>query len=277
MKCGWDRLLKILPVSLKNSVDKIGRDSLQEIRLRVGLPVILVCKDGDRILPDIVSKEQIDFVVNTASRYSPWSAATIAQGYLTAPGGHRIGVCGDAVIRDGQVTGFRSLRSLCIRVARDFPGVSRKIPTPKESLLIVGPPGSGKTTLLRDLIRRISAEKMAICVVDERGEIFPDGMDFEIGEYTDVLTGCPKPVGLMMALRTMGPHWLAVDEITDEKDCDSLLEAAWCGVKLLATVHAADKKDLLSRKIYESLMTRGIFANLIILKRDKSFVVDRGI
>ena len=79
----------------------------------------------------------------------------------------------------------------------------------------------------------------------------------------------------MMALKTMGPAWIAVDEITAQADCDALTEAAWCGISLLATVHAADKRDLLSRKLYASLVSGGIFQTLLILGRDKSFRMER--
>ena len=39
-----------------------------------------------------------------------------------------------------------------------------------------GPSGVGKTTLLRDLIRQIG-EKQCVSVVDERGELFPEGLE----------------------------------------------------------------------------------------------------
>ena len=111
--------------------------------------------------------------------------------------------------------------------------------------------------------------------MDERSELFPEAGDFPRGRRTDVLTHCPKPQGILTALKTMGPAWIAVDEITAQEDCQALMQAAWCGVRLLATAHAADKKDLLRRSIYKPLAECGLFDTLIVLNRDKSWKVER--
>lgn len=271
MKCAWEPLLSILPPSLRGLVDKYGREELEELRLRLGRPVELVLHRCGQCLDYTVTAEDIRFTVNIASRYSPWAAATIAKGYITAPGGHRIGLCGDCVIKDGAVSGIRTVTSLCIRVARDFPGIGKGLPT-TGSLLIIGPPGAGKTTLLRDLIRLRSATE-AITVVDERGELF--GQAFDPGQRTDVLIGCSKVQGIDMALRTMGPRCIAVDEITAFEDCQALLTAGWCGVELLATAHAGSVSDLQKRSVYRPLWEMGLFRQAVVLGRDKSVHLER--
>ena len=49
---------------------------------------------------------------------------------------------------------------------------------------ITGGTGCGKTTLLRDLIRQISdIQSGAVVVVDERGELFPEGCGFPAGKH----------------------------------------------------------------------------------------------
>lgn len=276
MKCAWSQLLGILPPRLRNEVDKRVKDTLQEVRLRIGKQPELITKMGSVILQGSVTGEELQFVINAASSYSPWAAASMAEGYITAAGGHRVGICGECVVKHGSVSGFRKVSSLCIRVARDFEGIATNVPIYGGSILILGPPGSGKTTLLRDLIRRISDNRTgSVAVVDERGELFPENAGFYSGRSTDVLTGCCKPQGLLMALKTMGPSWIAVDEITAQADCDALTEAAWCGVNLLATVHAADRRDLLSRKLYAPLVSGSIFQSLLILQKDKSFRMER--
>ena len=272
MMCAWKKLLSILPPEIGGQLDDSAREGAQEIRLRLNAPPEVSYGSRRILLSGQVTGSELDFVINLASRYSPWCAASLAKGYLTAPGGHRIGICGEAVVQQGQVTGFRRVRSLCIRVARDFPGIGAKAPGMNGSILILGAPGLGKTTLLRDISRQI-AKKRTVCVVDERGELFPDG--FCPGDRMDILTGVPKPAGIEMALRTMGPAYIAVDEITAEGDCAGLIHAANCGVRLLATAHAADSEDLKKREIYRNLLEKGIFQTLLVLHEDKSYHAER--
>ena len=118
MECAWKELLGILPPAIRREVDKLRNESLREIRLRLDSPVELLLSTGSCWLSRRTTGEDLSFLVNAASRYSPWAASTIAKGYLTAPGGHRIGLCGDAVVQQGRVTGIRTLTSACIRVAR---------------------------------------------------------------------------------------------------------------------------------------------------------------
>lgn len=272
MTCAWKPLLAILPPKYRDQVDKNGREDGQEVRLRLDKPPVLVKTSAQLSLPGRVQQEDLQYVVNMTCRYSPWMSATASSGYLTANGGHRIGLCGETLIKNGKIDGIRTMHSLNIRIARDFSGIASTVAHCKESVLIIGPPGSGKTTFLRDLIRQRSCYEN-VSVVDERGELFPVG--FERGIQTDVLTGCKKSEGLEILLRTMTPDCIAVDEITAEEDAKSLLHAAWCGVSLLATAHAANLQDLRSRSIYRPLMESGVFDNVIVMRKDKSFQPER--
>lgn len=273
MICAWKELLAVIPQRLRSEVDNLGREEAQELRLRLGSAPELVLDGKRRILSDTVTREDLNYCVNTASRYSPWAAATMAKGYLTAPGGHRMGICGQAVVRQGEMTGVRDLSALCIRIARDFPGISRELADITGSILILGAPGWGKTTLLRDLIRQKAKRGMQVAVVDEREELFP--ADVSGPEGIDVLSGCPKPQGVDILLRTMGPEVIAMDEITAREDCEALQTAAWCGVTLLATAHAASLRDFLHRPVYEPLVRKNLFDHLVILHPDKSWHLER--
>ena len=272
MMCAWKEFLAILPAWLRQEVDGQGREDLQELRLRLGSPPELVMPGGTEVSQRKITRDDLSFCINTASRYSPWSAATMAEGYITAPGGHRIGICGEAICKDGQVTGIREVTSLCIRVARDFPGIGKLALDLRGSILILGAPGWGKTTLLRDMARQLAALG-PVAVVDERRELFPEGFD-RTGSL-DILTGCPKAQGLDMVLRTMGPRYIALDEITAEEDCRGLIQAANCGVTLLATAHAGSSRDFRARRIYWPLVEQRIFQNLVVLHRDKTCTVER--
>lgn len=274
MNCAWDSYLTLLPQRMRQEVDRLGRDALEEVRLRNGKPVELIINGKSMFLTYLVSEDDLKFVVNTASRYSPWAAATVTQGYLTANGGHRIGLCGECVVQKGAVTGIRTVSSLCIRVARGFSGLSAGAPK-TGSLLILGPPGCGKTTLLRDIIRSRSEQGQIVVVVDERGELFPPGADFPTGPRTDVLTGCSKLQGVRMTIKTMRPDCIAVDEITAQEDCQAVVDAGWCGVSLLATAHAGDVQDLYRRGIYRPLVDCGLFSAALVLNRDKMYRLER--
>lgn len=279
MQCAWDALLTILPCRLRAAVDRQSRNDLQEIRLRLGQPPELVTGHGIFWLQDTITSADIQFCINSASKYSPWSTETAQNGYIAAAGGHRIGICGQVVTDGNHVTGIRSPSALCIRVARDFQGISADIPVLNRSILILGPPGSGKTTLLRDIIRKYAnTGSMHISVIDERGELFPviNGKScFETGKKTDIMSGCKKAFGIETVLRCMGPSVIAVDEITAIEDCEGLLQTGWCGVKLFATAHANNKRDLYSRPIYKPLVETKLFDTMITLNRDKSWYLER--
>ncbi len=279
MKCAWQAFISLLPQWMRREVDEQGREDLQELRLRTGLLPELLFQNKVSRLSRAAEADDIAFAINAASEYSPWTAQSVGQGYLTAPGGHRVGICGVATVASGKMTGIRTPSSLCMRVARDFEGIARKMADISGSILIIGPPGSGKTTLLRDLIRcKSSCARGCVCVIDEREELFPlykGQACFSAGERTDILSGCPKPAGIEAVLRTMNPEWIAVDEITAEADCEALRHAGWCGVDLLATAHAASAADLRTRPVYRTLINAQLFPTVIVLKKDKSWSIER--
>ena len=100
-------------------------------------------------------------------------------------------------------------------------------------------------------------------------------MGMERGCRTEVLTGCSTAAALDMLTRTMEPEYIALDEITAEEDCIAISRAARCGVKLLATAHAANLDELRRRPVYADLLREGIFDHYIILQPDKSWHLER--
>lgn len=278
MICAWQSFLGILPQWMRQDVDKLGSEGLQELRLHLNAPPILRLQNRTITIKRNISAEDMQFCVNSASRYSPWTAGTATNGYITAPGGHRIGLCGKATTSAGSITGTHGLTSLCLRVARDYPGIASSLSGTNTSILIIGSPGCGKTTLLRDLIRQRSNAGKFCAVVDEREEIFPrvgGQFCFSPGRNTDVLSGSKKTEGIDTLLRTMGPDTIAIDEITAQEDCQALLQAGWCGVSLLATAHAGSREDLEQRPIYRPILESRLFDTIIVLNRDKSWRAER--
>ena len=279
MRCAWQAYLNLLPHWMRQEVDRYGREVLQELHMRIGYQPAIILGSKVLKLQRNVTKDDVSFVINAGSEYSPWAARTLAKGYLTAQGGHRIGVCGIATVVDGGMRGITQPTSLCLRVARDIEDISPKATDIKDSVLIIGPPGSGKTTLLRDLIRsKSNTEDGNISVVDEREELFPlhkGQACFASGEHTDILSGCSKAEGIEAVLRSMNPRWIAVDEITEESDCNALLQAGWCGVNLMATAHAGSLQDFLTRPVYKPLVECKLFSTILVLRKDKSWKMER--
>jgi len=271
MMCAWESLLGILPQWMREDVDRQGRYGMQEFRMRINSPPELVLSGESKWLNMPCKKEDIIFTIQAASQYSPWTAESMKKGYLTSKGGHRLGLCGLALYRNGQISGLREITSVCVRVARDFPGIAESAPT-KGSVLILGAPGWGKTTLLRDLIRKRSSQETVV-VVDERGELFPDG--FHTGLRTDILRGCRKAEGIQQALRTMGPGCIALDEVTAQEDCSALVRAVGCGVQLLATAHAGSLDEFLRHPVYKPLADKKVFQWILMLGPDKRYTTER--
>ena len=272
MISGWNDFLKILPRHIAKEADRHRSAGCQELRLRVDRQPILVTAASELLLSSRVTADDLVFCVNSATKYSPWASATTMEGFVTAAGGHRIGICGEAIGQGTSLKGLRDYRSLCIRIAADHKGICGSLPQIRGNILIIGPPGSGKTTLLRDLLRELS-RKENVSVIDQRWEIFPIG--FDPGIKTDILYGCDKERAMDMLLRTMAPDTIAMDEITKATDCEALEKAAWCGIRLIATAHAANLEELRRRTVYAPLLQCGIFSQVVILQKDKSFRTER--
>ena len=255
------------------------QDKIEELRLRVGLPMAAVLPEGERALAGPpVTQQELEQLLELASRASVHAVLDqLSRGYLTVQGGHRVGLCGTVALEDGAVRTIRKLSSAAVRVARQFPGAAEEV-LPSllegrrlESALILAPPGLGKTTLLRDLVRAVSAGEGApprrVGVADERGELGVGSLRAFLGPRVDVLAYCPKAAALMLLLRGMSPQVLAADEITDPQDIRAMEQAAGCGVTLLATAHGGSLEDLRRRPLYRELLDAGIFQAFVFLTR----------
>lgn len=281
----FDQAAGLLPFGLRQlalSMPQAQRAAAEELRLRAGRPMSVTLPEGETVLPGgpILSPGDLRTALEIATQASAHAALEqVRHGFVTVRGGHRVGLCGTAVMKDGAVHNLRELSSLNIRIARQVPGVGdpllcqlrRQGALP--SVLVLAPPGAGKTTLLRDLIRGLSAgvggAPLRVGVADERGElgaVYHGVPQLELGPHTDIVDGCPKAEGLLMLLRGMNPQVLAVDEITAPRDIDALETAAGCGVVLLATAHGRGVDDLKRRPLYRRVLEERIFQKLLLVE-----------
>ena len=264
----------------------------QEIRLRVGRPVTVCCPGGIYFLregggiaclngPDCVcaAKDDLEESFRILCGNSVYSHETeIRNGYVTLRGGHRAGICGTSVFQNGSVSGIRDISSINIRVAREVPGcadllLNRLKNTLDGGLLLAGPPSSGKTTMLRDIARQLASGTRGnirkVAVVDERGEIagtYRGVPQNDVGLCCDVLDGCPKAEGILMAVRTLSPQYVVCDEIGSEDEVHAVEQSLNAGACVIASIHAGSTAELLRRRQAAALLETGAFAVAAMLR-----------
>lgn len=278
MPDGYECAVRLLPHSLQKAAQ--GQSSgvrcrAEEFRLRSGRAPSLRLPEGEyQLSEEIITPEKLAEVLETASSASMHAVRDeLRRGFLNAPGGVRVGVCGTAVT-DGHIRNLRDISSVSIRIPRQIREAGQNvIPLVEhDSVLILSPPGGGKTTLLRELVRSISDKGVRVSLADERGELA--GMwngvpQFDLGRCTDVITAAPKAEAAMLLLRAMAPEVVAMDEISAAEDIAAIETLLGSGVRVFATAHAATKEEFLHRPIYRRLAELGAFQKLICIRGGK--------
>lgn len=270
-------IISRMPKEIKAVMEQLPEtvvSEVEEIRLRAGQKILLRCRSGERSLNCIMSQQNLQQTLHCLIQYSYYAYEDdIARGFVTIEGGHRVGICGRVVAKEGQPALLKEISSLNIRFAREVKGCSHKvIHLIKEqgkpvNTLIVSPPGCGKTTLLRDLARILSEEGFQTAVCDERSEIagmYQGKPGFCLGPRCDVLDGCEKAWGIPMLIRSMGPQIIITDEIGRPEDVPAVLQCLASGVTLITSVHGASIDDVM-RSAAAPLIEQKIFRRLIYL------------
>lgn len=287
MKDAVFEAMAVCPEAIVHAVERTGGTAtLEEIRFRMGREVMLIRSEGECMLSGTRTDGQmLDWILGRATGQALYAAREmLKEGFVTLAGGHRIGVCGTGVVKNGELFTLREISSLNLRIAREIRGfgttAAEQLRRNPVSTLILGAPGSGKTTLLRDVIRQCSDRLLwRIAVVDERGEVAACHFgqpQFDLGRRTDVLSAVKKSTGIEMLLRGMNPQWIALDEITAAEDIDAMVRAGHCGVRFLATLHAASFAEMDKRPLYRTLMQTGIFETRILLDKHRNLQIERG-
>lgn len=283
-----DRVLSVLPRGIRLILqrEELSYDHLQEIKLRVNQPLLLLYR-GEEILPGgkrgkpyYVTREDIREMLEYISNYSLYAyEQEMKQGFITIEGGHRVGLSGQVIMENGRVKNLKYISSINVRLSHEvlgcadgvFPHVTRH--RQLYHTLIVSPPRCGKTTLLRDMIRQISEGNdrirgMSVGVVDERSEIAGCYMGVaqnHLGMRTDVMDCCPKAEGMIMLIRSMGPEVIAVDEIGAAEDVHAIEYAMHCGCKMIATAHARSMEEIKKKPVFEQMIRERRFERYIVL------------
>lgn len=271
-------MLSILPRRVQRAMLPF-EEKTEELRLRSGQAPAVLLPDGKTQLLNCapVTSEELWRITEAAAGGSLYSCESqLCRGYLSLPGGGRLGICGSVNLEKGSIRSYSHISSLCVRFPHQAIGCAGEIWEEFRevcSVLIISPPGGGKTTLLRELVRLLSYSGCRVGLADERGEVaaMHAGMSqLDVGPNTDVISGALKSDGVMTLLRCMNPQVVALDEITQEEDASACFNAFGCGVRILATAHGESIADLRRRELYSGLLDRHVFEKCVVIHREKA-------
>ncbi|MBO5349524.1 MAG: stage III sporulation protein AA [Clostridia bacterium] len=277
-------ILKCLPPQLSRIILEHNTQRLEEIRIRAGKSVILKLGLVEMVLKYIISSSEIIGILQNICNNSIYTYQNqICNGFITLPGGNRVGIAGNIVIKDGQVSNISHVYSLNFRIAHQINGASNELlryilDTKNNTVfntLIVSPPGAGKTTIIRDLAKKISDgiseinfRGIDVSIIDERGEIaaMTKGIAYnDVGIRTDILDNVPKSIGIRMAIRSMAPKVIIADEIGNKDDVQIINYAICSGVKCIFTAHGSSMEDLLKNEEMHKIINLELFKRIIFL------------
>ncbi|MCQ4727316.1 stage III sporulation protein AA [Anaerotignum faecicola] len=282
-----DEIILALGGNIREVIKKMTEkefDSCEELRIRAERPVSIKIKGRYMYLDHngtptedcrkgfCASMKDIGLTMEILSGYSLYAySEEIKRGFITINGGHRVGLCGNVIVNNNEITDIRRITSLNFRIAHQVKGCAEKIMPYiiNKNTAIISPPGCGKTTLLRDIIRLLSNGGATVSVVDERSEIsggYGASVKNDCGINTDILNGCPKQKGMEMLLRSMGPQYIAVDEIGGVEDGRIIAETVTCGVKVICTAHGSTASDIFNRRALKELKENKTFDVYIFLQ-----------
>ena len=296
---GYGQVLGYVASSLRVLLGKLPRQvqaDVLEVRIRQARPLALVTRSGivfvsksgqlvvDPTEGHRVTGEECRLTLQLMTRSSIYMVQDqLVQGFITLPGGHRVGISGTAYVEQGNAMTIRNMGQFNIRIARELPGVANAIlPAIMDSrgrvvsTLIVSPPGCGKTTLIRDVARQLSWGNSGSCsrhnvvVIDERSEIAASWQgepQMDIGPCTDVLNGYPKTSGIMVAVRALAPDVVLTDELGTAEDVRAVIEASGAGIVVLASMHGDSWENVQMRPGGRLLAESRVFRRLVILSR----------
>ena len=127
----YDNILKCFPINisiiLRQAIEK-SPNNLEEIRVRLNLPIILKFGKSEEIIKYYISREEISYILQRICENSLYSyQEQIINGYITISGGHRIGLVGEAVVRDNKIININYISGLNFRISKQILDCSESI------------------------------------------------------------------------------------------------------------------------------------------------------
>ena len=270
VKSAQERVIDLLPRHIGEEITRLasgrvgGASEIREIRLRLDGVCSMLIGDEHICLFGRIDRVEMDELMSRLTGGALYAYRdSIASGYLSLEGGVRVGLCGSAAYDGDDLVGIRDMRSLLFRIPSGKCAFADEIyeifrQGIGQGMLIYSPPGVGKTTALRSLAKNVGSGRGAIriSVVDERCEFWAE--DYE-GCEVDILRGYKRPLGIEIATRTLSPQLIMIDEIGRD-DAEALMGVVRCGIPLIATAHAADFSEIMTRPALRPLIDCGVFS-----------------
>ena len=187
---------------------------------------------------------------------------TVKKGYIPMQNGVRVGLVGHIAGGDSQISAG-SVSSLVFRIPSRESELSAELYSAYLSsgggVLIYSPPAMGKTSALRSLAASLGKSGRRVAIIDERcefsGELFS-------GSSVDIVSGFSRTLGIEIAVRTLAPDVIIVDELMGD-ECRELLYAMRSGVPVIATVHAARVEEVYEKRELCELISAGVFRRIV--------------
>ena len=259
------RVIQALPPWLAQPLAELPPQAvgtIHELRLRVGSGVALNQMGRQGLLeqradcpPALrglrLTAAQMEEILYTLCDGSVHTHQTeLAEGYLTTRTGCRVGIGGQFAEREGGGVLLQAVSSFNFRIAR-----VRECRLPAELL---------QTLQQRFTGMLLTGQDRMVSVLDERGELFPPDRP-DAAEGLDRIAGLPKARAVQMALRTLAPQVILLDELGSLRETAALEQGFWSGVDFIASVHASGPEDALRRPQVQYLQRRGMLQVLVVL------------
>ena len=249
------RAIRLLPAWLAQPLARLPQNTAEkvhELRLRTGCGICLSIAGQQTTLDelpecpqtlrgrtlDALQMDEILYVLCGGSVHT--HQAELAQGYLTTASGCRVGVGGRFVLRGPEDVVLQRLSSLNFRIARPI-----------------------CTELPAELCTLLQGHFIGALLVGEP-ELFPP--ERQNGDALDCISGLPKGRAVQMALRTLAPQVILLDELGDLTEVAALEQGFFSGVEFVASVHAATLEDALQRPQVRVLQQQGALRFLVLLE-----------